>query len=129
MNRHITRQPVLALLLVILALPSVAATPATPAQKQLIAKVFTDGTLFGFAKACELSEPDLKALYDKTFASSRQIGVAKVPQYSQQDFRRDFQSGIATADRFSASVKPSSEAYKKNCEDVREKVNSIIKTK
>lgn len=130
MNRHVNRQRiVLAMFLSISGMPSIAAAPNPQAEKQLVAKVFTDGTLFGFAKACKVSEPELKVFYDKTFASSRRLGMSTVPHYSQQDFRRDFQNGISTADRFSASVAPTSKAYIKNCEEVRQKIKSVVGAK
>ena len=130
MTRYFTRlHGALALSIALFATAPLAATPNKAAEKKLIAKVFTDGTLFGFAKVCEVSEPDLKKFYEITFASSRAIGVAKAPQYTQAHFRRDFQNGMNTADRFSASVAPTSTAYKKNCDDVRMKVKAIVKGK
>ena len=123
------RHGALAVFLAVFATASIAAAPDKAAERKLIAKVFTDGTVFGFAKSCHVSEADLKTLYDKTFASSRALGIAKVPHYSQSDFRRDFQNGINTADQFSASVAPDSKAAKKNCEDVRIKVKSVVKGK
>ena len=130
MNRNFTcRHGVLAVFLSVFAAASLAAAPDKSAEQRLIAKVFTDGTVFGFAKTCQVSEADLKTLYDKTFATSRAIGIAKVPHYSQAEFRRDFQNGIITADQFSASVAPDSMAAKKNCEDVRIKVKSVVKGK
>lgn len=131
MNPSLTRRHgALALVVALFATSTLAAAskaaPDKAAEKKLIAKVFTDGTIFGFAKSCKVSEPDLKRFYDKTFASSREIGVAKVPQYSQADFRRDFQNGIGTAERFSASVAPASKAYTRNCEDVHKKVSSVV---
>lgn len=136
MNRNFTRRhSVLALSIALFATSPLAANadkadkPNKAAEKKLIAKVFTDGTLFGFAKTCEVSEPDLKRFYEITFASSRAIGVAKVPQYTQSHFLRDFQNGMDTADRFSASVAPTSKATLKNCDDVRAKVKAVVKGK
>lgn len=122
-----------ALPLSVLAAPAQPAAPAAPpvkpAEKKLIAKVFNDGVLFGFAQNCKIAEPDLKKLYDKNFDSSRALGVSKVPQYSQANFRRDFQSGIATADKLSNSVAPTSKAFTKNCQDVSKKVQMVIQGK
>ncbi len=112
-----------------LALPalSVSAAPASKQdEKKLVAKVFADGTLFGFAQICKVPERDLKQLYDIKFASSREFGMAKVPQYTQQRFRTDFQNGIATAGSVSAKLAPTSDAHRKNCAEVRDKVQAII---
>jgi hypothetical protein len=111
-------------------LPSDAANAGNKQdEKKLIAKVFADGTLFGFAQLCKVPERDLKKLYDKKFATSREFGMAKVPQYSQKNFRTDFQNGIAAADKIAASVGPTSEAQQRNCAEVREKVQAIIRGK
>lgn len=115
--------------LVLAALPAAAASGDKQDEKKLIAKVFADGTLFGFAQICKVPEPDLKKLYDKKFESSKEFGMAKVPQYTQQNFRTDFQNGIATAGRFAAKLGPTSEAHRKNCAEVREKVQAIIRAK
>lgn len=115
--------------LVLAALPAAAASGDKQDEKKLIAKVFADGTLFGFAQICKVPEPDLKKLYDKKFESSKEFGMAKVPQYTQQNFRTDFQNGIATAGRFAAKLGPTSEEHRKNCAEVREKVQAIIRAK
>lgn len=117
-------------LLALACMPAFAAPPASGSkqdEKKLVAKVFADGTLFGFAQLCKVSATDLKKLYDKKFESSKQFGMAKVPQYSQQNFRTDFQNGIATAGRFAEKLGPTSEAHRKNCEEVRDKVQAIIR--
>lgn len=133
MNRYFTLHAAIAVALTAVSLSALSAPPAPPpvkpAEKKLIAKVFNDGVLFGFAQNCKVGEPDLKKLYDKNFASSRALGVSKVPHYSQANFRRDFQSGIATADRLSASVAPTSKAFTKNCQDVGKKVQMLIQGK
>lgn len=105
---------------------SAAAPASKPDEKKLVAKVFADGTLFGFAQICKVPERDLKKLYDIKFASSREFGMAKVPQYTQQRFRTDFQNGIATAGSFSVKLAPTSEAHRENCAEVRNKVQAII---
>ncbi len=119
----------LAAVLAICALPLLAAVPHKQDEKKLIAKVFSDGTLFGFAKRCQVPEADLKTLYDKQFASSRDFGIAKVPHYSARDFRRDFQAGINTADRFSAAKGANRQTAVQDCTEVREKVQAIISAK
>lgn len=118
-----------AVVLTAFAMPVLAAAPNKQDEQKLIAKVFSDGTLFGFAKRCQLPEADLKALYDKQFASSREIGMAKVPTYSAKHFRRDFQTGINTANRFAASSKAGAKARERECVEVREKVRSIVRGK
>ena len=111
------------------AVSALAAPPLKPAEKKLMAKVFNDGVIFGFAQNCSVPEPELKKLYDKNYATSRALGISKVPNYTQENFRRDFQNGIATADRLSTSVAPASKAFQKNCEDVKKKVQLTIKGK
>lgn len=113
--------------LMLCALPSHARAPDPRDEKKLVAKVFADGTLFGFAQLCKVPEGDLKKLYDKKFASSREFGLAKVPQYTQKHFRTDFQNGIATAGRFARTIGPTSKAHEKNCVEVRSKVLAIIR--
>jgi len=128
MNQIFTRRHgALAVFVALLSTSALAAKLDKSAEKKLIAKVFTDGTIFGFAKTCGVAEPELKQFYENTFASSRAIGVAKAPQYTQAHFRRDFQNGMNTAERFSASAAPASKAYKQNCQDVRQKVAAVIK--
>ena len=130
MNLYLTlRHRALAVALGMLAGPALAAPPVKPAEKKLIGKVFNDGVIFGFAQNCSLPEPELKKLYDKNYATSRALGISKVPGYTQANFRRDFQNGIATADRLSASVAPGSKAFQKNCDDVKKKVQLTIKGK
>ena len=130
MNRYSTlRCAAIAAALTFCSMSALAAGPVKPAEKKLMAKVFNDGVLFGFAQNCKLAEPDLKRLYDTNFATSRALGVSKVPYYTQANFRRDFQNGIVTADRLSNSVAPSSKAFKQNCLDVDKKVQMVIKGK
>lgn len=128
MNIRTTRLRWTLALLACLALPVLAA-PAKKDQETLIAKVFTDGTLFGFAKECKLPEPELKKLYDVKFASSRDIALAKVPHYTPREYRRDFQSGMNTAAHFSRNAKPGSKAWRDNCTQVRGKVQEAIRAR
>jgi len=98
-------------------------------EAELVAKVKADGTLFGFAQACKLPKEDVKSLFDLKLAATREFAQSKVPHYTTEHFKADFRSGIEVAQGFVGLTDPESDSYKRNCQDIQQKVNSLLQEK
>ncbi|WP_374536706.1 hypothetical protein [Chitinimonas taiwanensis] len=98
-------------------------------ESKLITKVRADGTLFGFAQACKLTQEEIKDLFDLKLAATRELVQSKVPHYTPEHFKADFRNGIEIAKGFVRLTDPESDAYKRNCEDIQQKVKSLLQKK
>lgn len=96
-------------------------------ESKLAAKVIADGTLYGFAKACNLREEDLESLFNSQLSSTREFVQDKVPHYTPDDFEMDFKRGIYDALFFTADADESSESYKRNCSEIQQKVSDRLR--
>ena len=127
--RSSVRYKVAAVALTLIANSLALAQPHEDDEAELVAKVRADGTLFGFAQACKLSTEEIKNLFDLKFAATRELAQSKVPHYTPEHFKADFRSGIETAKGFVRYADPESDAYKRNCEDIQQKVKSLLQNK
>ena len=105
------------------------ATLSQQDESKLADKVRGDGTLYGFAKACNMSEKDLDNLFSLQLSSTRDFVQNKAPGYTLEYFEADFKSGMENAFFFASNADTDTDSYKRNCAEIRHKVNGLLHAK
>jgi hypothetical protein len=113
--------------LLMYAMPTLAfANPSFEAETKVIAAARADGTLIGFAVTCNVLKSDVSSLATKLEAASLELAESNSVTINLAEYREFVAEGIDSTRLFASQVAPGSEAFERNCWEIREKVRGIV---